>query len=1108
MAAMDNNQLTQMIERINEQIATISTMQENADAAQAATAQALAELTQAAQAANSAMDLRMQQCEITLEAIKTELKAAQESRRSGGRDRLMDIKAASPGKFGGNRRNWRTWARTMKAYMNVQFQGARKAMEKIEKMALKPTNSDLEALGWKDTELFDKGLYDVLLLHTEGEPQQMIINSSSEEGFAAWKKLANFYEPRGGESDVDRLNNLLTWPRAKKMEQVASTVESWETALAEYVERTEETFPDRFKVNLLLRMIPTDAESEIRMRHVTGKPITYEALREVIESWIVQMAHRTVAQHLDNIQNESDRRESAGQDDEDLDALRTKGGERGLVAKPKAKAKAKAGQGEKFDGECLWCNKKGHRAKECRARIRDEAAGIEKAKLENVIKGRGRKGGQRGAHALEGEEQDQDQDEDGELLGSMMIGHDSDSEDGDFGADSLEVDHELNAFSALAESESEGHGEDEDEELEDAESQEFEKQCQNMIEKAENEHEAAVQEIKNRDAELSATTIRGSNEDKASPQTPTRIDSVTRMSPSKDSTAPPTQDPWSRSGEDPWSSSTAKSALRFEQVNESIKTMESAMATPTKRNLAQKFLEDIEKIKNASTSQAVLKPAKVGIAQKFLNDIEAIRNSKGGGRPAVEQIAVDSPVGGGPIVQQKIEEYENNINMHNRVDCGVGTDMQIGSDIVVILSTQGATIDVDTQSADEEDHIWSEIDSDEAESTHPEEFGDCQELFEKPVERPSWLAEVTEDVCDGGVLGIDAFDEEDPDDFRDPSTYASNPKKLEEYELEDTHPIPAVQFERTNRGRKKKPQVPRRLKHRLMRIAGECDCCDPLVPENTVRVSTPPRGQENPPRGLFCSDPLVPEQVTLKEIVEKSRDHAASQEEIDHHQTTESGTGSLPAAEDAKRSGGKDEHAKKGTHSGETRVDPEVVHALIWTMTQAIIATAVFAPVLQEMSPFGEAPAPKKSAMEKLKDRLAKMVKVRRGLTVDSGAADHVLPISWLTWIVLTASLGSLRGLHYISASGGRLPNLGQRKVDFWTQEGTFASLIFQVAGINKPLLSVSKLIDDGWRVVFDLEECYLLHKETRKLIKMKRERGVFVIDAFVEPEPGFTRQA
>ena len=175
-------------------------------------------------------------------------------------------------------------------------------------------------------------------------------------------------------------------------------------------------------------------------------------------------------------------------------------------------------------------------------------------------------------------------------------------------------------------------------------------------------------------------------------------------------------------------------------------------------------------------------------------------------------------------------------------------------------------------------------------------------------------------------------------------------------------------------------------------------------------------------------------------------------------------------------------------------------------MTRAIVAAAAVAPTTQDITPIDVGP---QSLAEKLKEKLKSMVKIRRGLTVDSGAADHVMPISWLTWIVMTMSLGALRGLHYVSASGGRLPNLGERTVEFLTEEGTWASIIFQIAGINKPLLSVSKLISDGWRVVFDDDDCSMTHKVSKKHIKIKRERGVFVIDAYVNnPDQVFTRQA
>ena len=80
------------------------------------------------------------------------------------------------------------------------------------------------------------------------------------------------------------------------------------------------------------------------------------------------------------------------------------------------------------------------------------------------------------------------------------------------------------------------------------------------------------------------------------------------------------------------------------------------------------------------------------------------------------------------------------------------------------------------------------------------------------------------------------------------------------------------------------------------------------------------------------------------------------------------------------------------------------------------------------------------------------------------------------------------------------------------TSESTWATWAFQVAGINTPLVSVSKLIADGWRVMFDEEGSYWLHKASGHTIDLTCERGIFTVDAHVETDsglnekPGFTR--
>ena len=74
------------------------------------------------------------------------------------------------------------------------------------------------------------------------------------------------------------------------------------------------------------------------------------------------------------------------------------------------------------------------------------------------------------------------------------------------------------------------------------------------------------------------------------------------------------------------------------------------------------------------------------------------------------------------------------------------------------------------------------------------------------------------------------------------------------------------------------------------------------------------------------------------------------------------------------------------------------------------------------------------------------------------------------------------------------------------SREGTIASILFQVAAINKPLVSVSKLVDEGHEVVFSEKESYILLVESRKQIPMKRERGVSVIDGYANPSEDFSR--
>ena len=66
---------------------------------------------------------------------------------------------------------------------------------------------------------------------------------------------------------------------------------------------------------------------------------------------------------------------------------------------------------------------------------------------------------------------------------------------------------------------------------------------------------------------------------------------------------------------------------------------------------------------------------------------------------------------------------------------------------------------------------------------------------------------------------------------------------------------------------------------------------------------------------------------------------------------------------------------------------------------------------------------------------------------MDSGAVDPVAPIDMLDWLPLEESEGSRRGQTWQAAGGEVIPNLGERKVRGYTEEGVAVESIYQVGG-------------------------------------------------------------
>lgn len=89
-------------------------------------------------------------------------------------------------------------------------------------------------------------------------------------------------------------------------------------------------------------------------------------------------------------------------------------------------------------------------------------------------------------------------------------------------------------------------------------------------------------------------------------------------------------------------------------------------------------------------------------------------------------------------------------------------------------------------------------------------------------------------------------------------------------------------------------------------------------------------------------------------------------------------------------------------------------------------------------------------------------------MTVDSGAADTVIPNGRLPQSPVEPSAASRRGLTYTAASGHRMPHRGQQRVAGTTSDGRDVKLLLQVTDVNKARCSVIQMCEANHRVVFE----------------------------------------
>ena len=107
-------------------------------------------------------------------------------------------------------------------------------------------------------------------------------------------------------------------------------------------------------------------------------------------------------------------------------------------------------------------------------------------------------------------------------------------------------------------------------------------------------------------------------------------------------------------------------------------------------------------------------------------------------------------------------------------------------------------------------------------------------------------------------------------------------------------------------------------------------------------------------------------------------------------------------------------------------------------------------------------------------------------LTVDSGAAETVIPHMLVEDHPIRETNASRSGLNYASATGDPIPNLGEQRLPLMTQEGSLRAMTFQAAPVDRALGSVKRMCSSGHTIVFDDDGSYVLNKLTGEVNWMR----------------------
>ena len=223
------------------------------------------------------------------QAVAQAMEAFKQSEPHGGRKTADNMHKfyTRMEKFGGEAGKWKEWYYQFGVATGIYDQKTAAVMEKVEKMELTEVSTDhikLE-LGDEDERWLDGtklGLFGVLGMLTSGEANFLVRSCEDKNGYAAWKKLYDRYNPKTPASLTAAWREVIRLKKAKDVREAGRSIDVWEGKVAALKKEHGEEPTTGLKASLLLEMLPEGAQMTV-LQGMDSKKLEYEALKAKIK---------------------------------------------------------------------------------------------------------------------------------------------------------------------------------------------------------------------------------------------------------------------------------------------------------------------------------------------------------------------------------------------------------------------------------------------------------------------------------------------------------------------------------------------------------------------------------------------------------------------------------------------------------------------------------------------------------------------------------------------------------------------------------------------------------------------------------------------------------